>query len=793
LSIFSFHGFAQPTVSVLYSFPFTGAGGFGSFISGNGANPSGQLLQAADGSLYGTASGGGLNGNFAAANCFNQGCGTVFKIDTSGNFTLLHTFTATDGAFPMAGVIQGKDGYFYGTTAGGGGNLSCVSNGGVTGCGTVFKMDSSGNLTTLHSFNGSDGAFLQGGLIQGSDGNFYGTTSVGGNASCNSQPVQTSGCGTIFKLDSSGNLTVLHAFAGPEGTQPTSALIQAADGNFYGTASFGGSSNNGVVYRMDTNASIVVLHSFSGADGSVLYGGLMQATDGNIYGVAYGGGAYDYGSIFKITTAGTFTLLYSFMNSDGADPTTSLIQATDGNFYGTTLQGGNSFEGTIFRMDRLGNVTFLHSFSGTDGIHPSGGLLQASNGLFYGTTLTGLYGSGLDAGTGNGVIYRLDAGLTVAAAPVILVHGFCEGPEAFGNLKALLTTAGLTVDAFDYSQFTETNTKNFSIEQLATLFALHVIPLVQKNGGRPVDIITHSMGGLVARAWMAGLAAPLQGGAATVPYTGQIRRLILIGTPNYGVAVGQLGEFVFQIRNLVGLSCNPAQAAEQQFGSLFVSRLSDAWESLQAGPLGIAPSNIVYIVGTGDTEPLFECEGSPIQGCSDGLVEISSAVLPSTPQKMIRYVPYRHSVSNLILPLNGLTIAGVTDSSHKSYQVISRFLIQGALIPQCCGSGTLDYSPPYLRGDPNRQTGLLLIRMASKATGRPITGSTPDISFTPAPLTLPFADFNGPSAVTYWGLYSGVYNLNIDARHYEPDELDGVSVYAGRPTVPQTQLLIPSR
>ena len=332
-----------------------------------------------------------------------------------------------------------------------------------------------------------------------------------------------------------------------------------------------------------------------------------------------------------------------------------------------------------------------------------------------------------------------------------------------------------------------------TIEQLAALFAAHVVPFVRNHGGRPVDIIAHSMGGLVARAWMAGLAAPLPGQTATLAYSGEIRRLILIGTPNYGAEIKAL----FRALTSTGFVCNDTQAAELRFGSSFVSKLHDAWQIFQSGPLGIAPINLLYIAGTRDTDrPVlnWECENvdGTAYGCSDGVVEISSAVLPDSTDSVIRYVPYKHTPA-IPQPPTGWSIADVTDTTHKSYQIISQYLLTGTVMSQCCGGGTVDYNPPHFRSSQDHQTGLLLVRMNDQSTGTAMVGQTPTIAFTPAPPTSPQSQANGQTALTFWGLDSGTYNLTITSRRYQTDAVNGVQTRTARPTVPATQMLMRSK
>jgi uncharacterized repeat protein (TIGR03803 family) len=279
---------------------------------------------------------------------------TTASAPPSAKFTTLHRFTGTDGIFPEAGLVQATNGDFYGTTAGGGTNNSCYE-----GCGTVFKITPSGKLTTLYSFcseggrHCTDGESPQAGLVQAIDGNFYGTT-VGGGAN---DDCGTGGCGTVFKITPSGSLTTIYSFCSQsnctDGSSPEADLVQGTDRNLYGTAELGGANGGGTV--------------------------------------------------FKISPSGTLTIIYSFCSqsncTDGDDPIAGLVQATDGNFYGTTAEGGahagsgDAYGGTVFKITPGGVLTTLYSFCAqsncTDGDFPEAGLVQAANGNFYGTTAYG--------------------------------------------------------------------------------------------------------------------------------------------------------------------------------------------------------------------------------------------------------------------------------------------------------------------------------------------------------------------------------------------------------------------
>ena len=399
-----------------------------SFSGPDGNQPSG-LIQASDGYFYGTTSYGGAYGN-----------GTVFKITAAGTLTTLYNFCAktgcNDGAL-AAGLMQATDGNFYGTTNFGGAYPNCANYG--NGCGTVFQITPAGTLTTLYSFCAQtgcpDGFQPNRGLMQATDGNFYGTTNHGG-ASSNCQ----GGCGTIFKITSGGTLTTLYSFCAvsgcPDGNYPVAGLIQGTDGNFYGTTDSGGAYGNGdfgggTVFRITPGGTLTTLYRFCAQgycpDGSSPHAELMQAADGNFYGTA-GGGAYYCGTVFKVTPAGTLTTLNSLdVDKDGCGSQAGLVQAADGNFYGTTFGGGAYSHGTwiyghgtVFEVTAGGTLTSLYSFCTQtgcpDGARPTAGLIQATDGNFYGTTSCDYP---YNCPNASGTVFRLAAAPAVKLTPTL--------------------------------------------------------------------------------------------------------------------------------------------------------------------------------------------------------------------------------------------------------------------------------------------------------------------------------------------------------------------------------------
>ena len=370
----------------------------------DGAKALAGLVQGTDGNFYGTTRNGGSSDK-----------GTVFRITANGTITILHSFAGTDGQDPEDGLIQARDGNFYGTTS--------IGGSGGSG-GTVFKITPGGTLTTLATFDGQGGPeFPESGLIQARDGNFYGTTDLGGTHFGN---------GTVYRITPNGTVTTLYSFSCSDssGCRPVGGLVQGSDGNFYGTTSQGGSgSNGGAVFKITSNGTVTTLYSFCSlnncADGNDSLASLIQASDGNFYGTTNGGGAHSAGTVFKITPEGTLTTLYSFCVSgspcaDGNGPEGSLVQGSDGNFYGSTYLGGANNVGSIFQVTPQGALTTLHSFNGGDGAAPYDGLVEATDGNFYGTTSTG-------GSSGDGTVFQL------TPPPIPYRHGSDEYSESFAR------------------------------------------------------------------------------------------------------------------------------------------------------------------------------------------------------------------------------------------------------------------------------------------------------------------------------------------------------------------------
>jgi uncharacterized repeat protein (TIGR03803 family) len=405
----------------------------------NGAVPMAKLIQGTDGYFYGVTQAGGNPAPFGFCNMSSSpgGCGTIFKLTPGGVLSNVYNFCAEsncpDGSIPAGALVQGPDGNFYGTTTEGGANDTACPN---SGCGTVFKITPAGVLTTLYSFCAlsacADGYAPHAGLVLGNDGNFYGTTAVGGGPSYS---------GTVFKITPQGQLTTLHSFNMNDGDSPMAALVQAADGSFYGTTENGGTYNAGTIFKVTSAGVFTMLHNFGEVEGFAPATAMIQASDGNLYGTTPVGGAGNWGTVFRLTPSGAVTAIYNFCTQsncpDGFAPQ-ELVQATDGNLYGAAAGGGTPNQcisgcGTIFKISTGGALSTIHFFNYNDGAWPAAALLQGTDGKFYGSTSAG--GIDCDSFHGCGTLFSFDTGLPP----------FVEIQPTSGNSGTAVTIIGLNL------------------------------------------------------------------------------------------------------------------------------------------------------------------------------------------------------------------------------------------------------------------------------------------------------------------------------------------------------------
>jgi len=499
----------------LYTFTNTLSGGV------DGGTPGGGLIQASNGVFYGTTINGGTN----------NADGTIFKITTGGVFTPLYSFHGpnTDGSTPYASLLQGTNGNFYGV----------ASQGGTNSYGSIFKWTSSGAFSQLYAFTSlhfqkgtaaltnTDGANPTAPLVEGTNGNFYGTTPAGGS----------NGFGSVFEITAGGAFTKLHSFAnGADGANP-GALLQSGNGWIYGTATNGGTSGYGTVFKMTSTGVLTPLYSFTnGVDGAHPGGGLAQGTNGILYGAAAGGGTNGSGTIFQITTNGVFTPLYSFApsgqaglglntNADGLNPG-GLAQGTNGSFYGFAQLGGLNGTGTLFQFSPSGGLTLLYTFlvgplgvnglTNTCGAEPSG-IVSGSDGKLYGTAKTG-------GANGFGTVFELGLPPQITSQPASL--SLAVGGTARFSIAASVPACQWQFNGADIANATNLTLTNLDIQI--------------GNAGAYQAVVSSSFGAvtsLVANLNITNVPVSFATGAGTLEYAGGQFSLLVTNLTGQGRVV----------------------------------------------------------------------------------------------------------------------------------------------------------------------------------------------------------------------------------------------------------------
>jgi uncharacterized repeat protein (TIGR03803 family) len=506
-----------------------------SFAASDGEYPRGALTAGTDGNIYGTTSEGG----------------TIFKITPGGAFTVLVDLGEV-AAIPDGGLIEGSNGNFYGTTPGGG----------ASNDGTVYGMTTTGSLTTLCSFSGTNGSSPLGSLVQASNGNFYGTTAQGGVGSN----------GAVFQVTPAGSLTLLCTFSGTNGQYPMSSLVVGADGNLYGTTTEAAAYGSGTVFQATPGGALNTLYAFPAGS---YPSGLVQGADGNFYGTVEGNGQNNYyGGVFKITPGGVESIVCPFTALNNASEC-ALALGNDGNFYGVTTAGGSNESGTVFMVTPGGALTTLYTFSGQDGLWPDAALMLGSDGNFYGTTSAGgthsygtifkLVPSAFTTGTAAGFNYQilasnnptgygasgLPAGLSVNGAT-----GLISGtPTATGTFAVSVSAANASGTASETVTILVLPTPNINSGLTATgttggLFNYQIAaagsPTSYNASNLPPGLALNSSSGLIS-------GTPTATGTFGVPISATITNGAYVVTGSATLTISVIAEPMPAFINLVTL------------------------------------------------------------------------------------------------------------------------------------------------------------------------------------------------------------------------------------------------
>jgi uncharacterized repeat protein (TIGR03803 family) len=552
----------------------------------------GIIAQGRDGNLYSTAPTalGGSNG-------------AVFNVTPSGTVTPLTTFGSGVGA-PQSGLTLGTDGNFYGTTFG------CS----VGSDGTIFNVTAGGTLSTLYPFTGGlDGKCPTAPPIQGVDGNFYGTATSS----------NTSGVfGSVYRLTPLLKFTPLHDFDNTDGAVPDAPLMQANSGSFYGVTEAGGSNgaNGGNVFKITVSGAFNVVSTFTGNNGHNSFAPVVQGSDGNFYGTATQGGTSNLGVVFKMTPSGTITDLYNFTGSgDGVYPYAGLVLASDGNFYGTTSQAtASSGCGTIFRISS-GNFQTLFTFpsDGSLGCNPQATMVQHTNGILYGDTNTGGSTIGGACPAGCGAFFSLNASLTPFA-------GLLPSSGKVGS------TVGILGQGFNSSSVVAFNgVPATAVTPTGTTFLSVVVPAGASTGFVTVTtgatVLSSTVPYLVHNSWSSGTAMPVgvaapaagfingniyvvsgfqtSGGAPVSnnqvynPTTNAWTTAAAIPTPVFAPASAVLGNNLYVIGGFEGSGATPTNLVQVYNSGTNTWSTKSAMLTARGSVTAVVDSNAIYVIG----------------------------------------------------------------------------------------------------------------------------------------------------------------------------------------------------
>jgi uncharacterized repeat protein (TIGR03803 family) len=520
---------------------------------------------------------------------------------------------------PSGSLVQGPDGNLYGTTA----------EGGPKGLGTVFSCSTNG-LTPIWdvNFTGNSGAFLgsysYAGLLSDGAGNFYGTAAAGG----------IHGDGSIFKISSTGSPTSLGSFSGTAGTlageYPYAGLVMGSDGELYGTASIGGKYNDGTIFKITTGGTVSNLVSFDATNGSHPYAGLIQASDGNFYGTTYDGGtnagsALNYGTVFRLVTGGVKPLV-TFNGANGSYPSAGLIQTGDGYLYGTTENGGAAGNwGTVFQMSTNGVLTSVIPFQMTNGVGPMAGLIQASDGNLYGTTPSG-------GSHGGGNVFCLTPGVFIVSQPMNEIVG--AGAQA-----VFAVTAG-GGQPLSYQWFDGSNSILHATNSTLVLSSVN-----DSNAGTYYVVVSNFSSSVTSSP----VTLTIVDAPTFVSQASLTNSTILAGGSNiYSVTIGGTAPFSYQwsfnsnaIANANSASYTVSNATSLQAGSyqVVVSNMAGAITSMVAVLTVIAPPMIVTQPQNASISPggqaTFSVNATPVASLSYQWLENSAPISGATSSNLI--------------------------------------------------------------------------------------------------------------------------------------------------------------
>lgn len=515
-------------------------------------------------------------------------------IAATASESVMHSFVGNpDGAYSYSSMVQGSDGNFYGTTV----------NGGLGG--VAFRITPDGASSILHSFgSGTDGASPYAGLTLASDGSFYGATANGGINSL----------GTLFKMTPSGAVTILHSFAGAaDGAAPMAAPIEGRDGNFYGTTNSGGPSNFGTVYKLTPTGVLTTLYTFSGGDGQYPSSVLVQGNDGDFYGTTTQGGPAHIGSAFKITSAGTLTILHIFNGSDGIFPN-ALILGRDGNFYSTTRYGGATDQGTVFMMTPVGAITTLHSFSGgSEGASPTAGLVEGSNGDLFGTTIIG-------GSSNKGTVFEI-----TPAGALTTLYSFTGGGADGDSPNAAVVQGN---DGYFYGTTTYGGANNEGVVYRLVIIppptgTITVSPIAIKVGQQAkLTWSSTNAGACTASGAWAG-AKPTSGSQfVSPPYVG-LDTYVLTCTQGVDTTINSATLLVSQASTK--LIANPLVASLVPGATLYLKFSGTLLNSSTNPAIGVAGRKLVFSAGSVGCSAVTDATGNA--QCSTGVSSLVGGIL----------------------------------------------------------------------------------------------------------------------------------------------------------------------